>query len=310
MTWLTKLNQPWLHFLMLGIVFFKLQGVMLPEPKTVIGPLAEQRLDALQQQWFARAGRRPSAKQQVRMIGDELDRDLLFQRALELDLHLHDEIVYQKLIRDMRFLNMAEAKSDAQLFEQAVDMRLHLNDEVIKRRLIKEMQWRLLVANPPVMPTKAQITAEFSARKDQFRLPSRYSIEHIFVSRDRAAEAKSVIAKIQQQHLDAKAARHLSSAFISGYEFRRQTPNQLAKYFGASFVLNLPKAEAVAGRWSGPISSIYGLHYVWITAIEPERDAQLAEVEKQLRGDLQSTARSQALQRAIDSLRAEYEVRL
>ena len=308
MTWLAKLNKPCLHFLVLGLVFYQLQLAMFAEPKSVIGPLAEARLEALQQQWLSRAGQLPSAKQTIRMIADELDRDVLFHRALELGLHLHDNVVYQQLLRDMRFLNMAEGKTNAELFEQALDMRLHLNDEAIKRRLIKLMQQRLMLAVSLVMPTKAQILAEFSARKDSLRLPSRYSIEHIFFSRDR--ETKSVIAAIQQQRLDAKTARHLSSPFMSGYEFKRQTPSELAKYFGAQFVLMLEKSEIGGGQWDGPIASTYGLHYVWVTALEPARDAQLEEVERQLRRDLESRARSQALQSATASLRADYTVRL
>jgi len=310
MKWLAKLHKPWLQFLALGIVFFQIQLVMFPEPKIVIGPLAETRLQALQQQWFNRFKKQPSVSQKVKIITDELDRDMLFQHALASGLHLHDKIVYDQLIRDMHFLNMAQGKSNQQLFEEALDMRLHLNDEVIKRRLIEQVQQRLLLANPPAMPSKAQITAQFNTRKEQLRRPSRYSIEHIFLSRDRKAEATSVITKIQQQGMDAKSARHLSSPFMSGYGFRMQTPNELAKNFGANFVLNLRKANPIVGQWVGPIHSIYGLHVVWVTAIEPERDALLEEVEPQLRRELEANARHQALQDAIAALRDDYEVRL
>jgi hypothetical protein len=310
MKWLAKLNKSWLHFLVLGIIFFQFQTVMFPQPKTVIGPLAEKRLQVLQQQWFTRFGDQPSATQIAKMIADELDRDMLFQHALASDLHLHDKIVFDQLIRDMHFLNMAQGKSNDQMFEAALDMRLHLNDEVVKRRLIQEMQQRLLFESPPIMPSKARISEEFAARKDQFRRPSRYSIEHIFLSRDRESEATSVIAKIQQQGLNAKAARRLSSPFMSGYEFTKQTPNELAKNFGASFVLSLRKAGPVVGQWIGPINSIYGLHLVWVTEIEPERDALLEEAEPQLRRELEARARNQALQDAIAALRNDYEVRL
>lgn len=305
---LTRLNKPWLHFLVLGLVFYKLQGAMFPVPKTVIGPLKETRLEALQMQWFTRVGQQPSPSQKVKMIADELDRDLLFQRALELELHLYDKTVYQQLIRDMRFLGMAEEKTEDELFQQALAMRLHLGDEVVKRRLIQEMQQRLLADNPPDEATLDQIQAEFSARSEQFRLPARFSIAHIFFNQERESQVKSAIATIQQQVLDAKTARYLSSPFMSGYEFRGQTPEQLVRYFGAQFVSELAKAAPVAGQWIGPIRSIYGLHFVWITAIEPGRDAQFEEVETQVRRDLAAKARAQALQHAIDSLRAEYEV--
>ncbi|MFT6758056.1 MAG: hypothetical protein ACJA0M_001942 [Chitinophagales bacterium] len=305
---MARLNKPWLHFLVLGIVLYKLQGAMFPEPKTVIGPLEETRLEALQLQWFTRVGQQPSPSQKIKMITDELDRDLLFQRALDLELHLYDKTVYQQLIRDMRFLGMAEEKTEDELFQQAVAMRLHLGDEVVKRRLIQEMQRRLLFANPAVMPTKAQVLAEFSARKNQFRLPARYSIEHIFFNLDREAEVQSVIATIQQQQIDAGSAKRFSSPFMSGYKFHQQTPDQLVRLFGVQFVSTLINAGPIVGQPIGPIRSIYGMHYVWVTAIEPGRDAQLEEVEPQVRRDLEAKASKLALKNSITELRSKYEV--
>ena len=67
MTWLARLNKPWLHFIVLGIVLYKLQTMLFPEPKPVIGPLNEARVEALQQQWFASAGRFRSALKQRRL---------------------------------------------------------------------------------------------------------------------------------------------------------------------------------------------------------------------------------------------------
>ena len=305
---MARINKPWLHFLVLGIVLYKLQGAMFPEPKTVIGPLEETRLEALQLQWFTRAGQQPSPSQKAKMITDELDRDLLFKRALELELHLYDQTVYKQLIRDMRFLGMAEDKTEDELFQQALAMRLHLGDEVVKRRLIQEMQRRLLFVNPAIMPTKAQVLAEFTARKNEFRLPARYSIEHIFFNLDRDAETNSAIATIEQQQLDAESAKRFSSPFMSGYKFYQQTPDQLVRLFGVEFVSTLINAEPVVGQPIGPIRSIYGMHYVWVTAIALGRDAQLEEVEPQVRRDLKAKASRLALKNAIAALRSKYEV--
>jgi len=310
MKWTTRFNKPWLHFIVLGIVLFKAQGVIFPEPKAVIGPLTASRIEALQQQWFSRFGRQPSKAQKEKLIIDELDRDMLFQHALQLELHRHDKIVYDQLIRNMHFLNMAEGRNNSDLFKQALDMQLHLGDEVVKQRLIKKVQERLLLESPPAAPTEAQLRADFSDRIERFRLPARLSIEHLFFSREREAELESVIATIQQQNLDAKTARHLSSPFMSGYEFSGQSPEQLARHFGVQFVSALAQASPVAGQWLGPIRSLYGLHYVWVTAVEPGREAQFEEVQSQVRRDLEAKARAQALQNAIAVLRNDYEVKL
>jgi hypothetical protein len=104
---------------------------------------------------------------------------------------------------------------------------------------------------------------------------------------------------------------------LQGYQFVKQTPDQLARNFGDRFVMGLQKAlqesqsraESGDGRWLGPIRSVYGLHYVWLSRFEPARDAELKAVEQQLRVDLEYAAGKQALQCAIAALRLEFEFR-
>ena len=308
MRFLSRLNRPWIHFLVIGAALFWLQGQVFPEPRPVIGPLAQARIDGLQQQWFATVGRLPSDEQMARMIDVELDRDMLFQRGLELELHLYDTVVYQRLLRNMHFLGLAEGKSDRELYDEALDMRLHLGDEVIKRRIIQIVEQLLLAANPPAQPTAVEIEAEFQARREDLRRPARYSIEHLYFSREREAEVEEVAARIETQGLTAEQARSFSSPFLPGYVFLRQTPDQLARHFGAAFVKNLIDAGPRAGAWLGPVRSTYGLHYVFVSEIEPDRDATLDEVRSLLERDLSSRARNAALAEGIDKLRENYEV--
>jgi len=309
MSILTRLNRPWMHFIALGFALFWLQGKLFPEPLPVIGPISSARAEALQQQWLATAGRPPNAAQMERMIDSELERDLLFQHALAMELHLYDTVVYQRLLRNMQFLQLGEGKSDQELYEQALELRLHLGDEVVKRRLIQVMEQLLLAANPPAEPSEEELKAEFAARKEELRRAPRYSIEHLYFSREREPEVPGVVATITEQGLDVKQAREKSSPFLPGYRFVEQSPDQLARHFGAEFVSNLEKAGPQAGQWLGPIRSTYGLHYVFVSAVQPARDATLEEVRPQLMRDLQSRARSAALRESIARLRNRYEVR-
>jgi len=308
MKFLARLNRPWMHFIVLGGLLYYLQGVFFPEPKPVVGPLNEARLEALQQQWFASTGRMPSTGQRARMVAAELDRDMLFQRALELELYLYDTVVYQRLLRNMRFLQLADGKTDQQLYEQALDMRLHLGDEVVKRRLIQVMEQLMLAASPPRPVTEEALQAEFEKRREELRRPPRYSIEHLYFNRDREGEIDGVITTIREQGLTPRQAREMSSPFLPGYQFTRQSPDQLARHFGAAFVKNLQDTDPQPGTWRGPVRSTYGLHYVWVSEVEPDRDATLEEVRAQLQRDLESRARIQALKESVAALRENYEV--
>jgi len=310
MKFLTRLNKPWLHFIVLGALLYYLQGVFFPEPKPVVGPLNQARLEALQQQWFASTGRLPTPEQQARMVAAELDRDMLFQRAIQLELHLYDTVVYQRLLRNMRFLQLAEGKSDQALYEEALAMRLHLGDEVVKRRLIQVMEQLMLAANPPQSVAEAALLAEFDKRREELRRSARYSIEHLYFNRERESDIDTVVATIAEQNLSATQAREMSSPFLPGYRFKRQTPDQLARHFGAAFVKNLQEADPQPGSWRGPIRSTYGLHYVWVSDVEVDRDATLEEVRGQLLRDLESREKAAALQDSITTMRDSFEVRL
>ena len=126
MSWLVRVNKPWLHFIVLGVIFYQLQSALFPEPKLVIGPLSEARIAMLGKQWLTSTGRQPSTEQIAKYVAVELDRDMLLQRAIDLEFHLHDSIVFQRLVRNMKFIQLAKNKSDAELFHQAIEMRMHL----------------------------------------------------------------------------------------------------------------------------------------------------------------------------------------
>ena len=310
MNFLSRLKRPWVHFIVLGLLLFWLDSILFPPPKPIIGPLSEARLEILQQQWFASTGRLPSPAQQQRMVQSELDRGMLFQKALAMNVHLYDTVVYQRLLRNMGFLQLAEGKTEREQYEQALDMRLHLGDEVIKRRLIQIMEQLLLAASPPLASTEEDIKVSFEARMQELHRPPRYSIEHLYFNRQREGEVDEVISKIKQQNLMPSQARSMSSPLLPGYTFNSQTPDQLARHFGASFVRNFEQETPQVGHWLGPVRSTYGLHYVWVEAIEAERDATLDEVRGQLLRDLELQEKSKALASAIDNLRKDYEVKL
>ena len=308
MNFLSRLNRPWLHFIVLGSLLYYLQGVIFPRPKPVIGPLSEERVEALREQFFASTRRMPTEEQVARMVDAELDRDILFQRALALNLYRYDTVVYQRLLRNMRFLKLAEGKTDEELYRQALEMRLHLGDEVVKRRMIQVMEQLLLSANPPPRVTESMLAAEFEERREALRRPPRYSLEHLYFSREREADMQSAIDTITREELDAAAARELGAPFLPGYRFTRQSPDQLARHFGAAFVENLQATDPQPGAWSGPVRSTYGLHYVWVEDIEPAREAQLEEVRSLLQRDIEARLRAEALREATARLREQYEV--
>ena len=304
------LRRPGVHFLVLGLALFLLQAKLFPEPLPSVGPLAPAQVENLRRQWFSATGRMPSEAQLASMVSAELDREIMYREGLELRLYQFDPVVRQRLIRNMRFLGLDRDRTDDELFDEALRMELHLGDEVVKRRLIQVVEQMLLAGRPPVPPTADDIADAFSERVDELALPPRYTLVQVFLTRERADEAATLLESFRQSGIDPELALQSSSPFLPGYRFDRLSPDQLARQFGSAFVLNLQRAEPAAGQWVGPVASTYGTHLVWIEAVEPGRSPELGEVSDRLQRDLELQRRREALDAAVANLRQDYEVML
>jgi hypothetical protein len=302
------LRRPSLHFLVLGAALFALLRWLDPPPVPSVGPLPVSTVDNLKRQWFSTTGRMPQEEQLAGMIDAELDREILFREGLELEIYQFDPVVRQRLIRNMNFLQMAADKDEETLFREALRMDLHLGDEVVKRRLIQVMEQLLLARHPPLAPTDEDVVAAFNARREELRRPVRYSIDHVYFTRDRSDQLTSVSEQIRALPMTPAAAREFSSPFLPGYRFLSQSPQQLARNFGAAFVLDLQSQNPQVDSWVGPVESTYGYHLVWIEQLQLARDARLDEVRDQIIRDLKLERRRTALRDAVAGVRENYEV--
>jgi hypothetical protein len=242
------------------------------------------------------------------LIAAELDREMLYQEAVSRDYHLVDSVVKQRLIRNMRFLQLGEGENDEAVYQQALKLELHLGDEVVKRRLQQLMETVLLSSAVIEPPSEASIQALFESRREELRIPARYSFQHVYLPQQRMAEAQPLLDKLLANGFDPLQARQFSAPFLPGLSFRGHSPDQIARNFGAKFSTALVSLEPKTEQWMGPVPSVYGVHLVWIEEYVSDRDAELAEVRDRLVRDLEEENRRLVLAEQIDLLRSGYEV--
>ncbi len=300
-------SKPWLHFVLLGIILNDISGRIFPPSAPVIGPLSTERISTLQRQWMDVTRTVPTPLQLKSMIKSELDRDMMFHFALSKELHLHDPVVYQRLLRNMSFLDLSRGKPKEQVYKEAIDMRMHLGDEVIKRRMIQVVEQILVARNPPDPPSEKQISETFDGRKKEFQRPNKYTLQHLYFPQRKSSNLSSAMNVIKRENMTPEEARKLSFPFLPGYKFVRQSGEQLSRRFGYEFTKNLQALDLSPNKWFGPIGSTYGQHLVWIDEIELARDAVLSEVRSELVRDLERNAYKDALAAELDKLRMKYE---
>jgi hypothetical protein len=303
------LKKPWLHFLLLGVMLFVGGQWLFPEPKPVLGPPNPERLSAMVENYtrFAPDGVSPALLEQF--IDTELRDELLFREALDRDLQYRDAAVEQRIIRNMRFLDTSTGASDRELIQQGYALRLHLTDEVIRRRLVQIMERLIVATRPNPAPGAEAVAIRYQQELVSWREPARYTFSHVFLSTQRAAEMPALMAQVNTDSLSPDAARLLGAPFLSGYAFRRQSPEQMSRVFGAEFAEQVSATEVQAGAWIGPVTSVFGQHYVYIEAFEPSRTLELEEVSVRIERDLVREAEEQAVVDWVEGAMAGYEVR-
>ena len=302
------LKKPWLHFLVLGLCLFMAGRWAFPVPKPVLGPPNKARLQAMIENYgqFSRDEISPALLS--RFVDAELRDELLFREALQRDLQYRDAAIEQRIIRNMRFLDADTQADDATLVEQGYALRLPLTDEVIRRRLVQIME-RLIVASARIAPpTSDEIAARYQRDISIWLEPPLYSFSHVFLSVERVGEMPDLIAKVEADEMSSEQARALGAPFLSGYDFKLQSAEQMSRVFGAVFAEQLTALDPVPGDWVGPITSAFGQHYVFIAAVQPERTMPLEEVSLKIEGALVREAEERAVDDWVSNAFIGYEV--
>ena len=297
-----------LAFLVLGAIFYAVSQMLFPEPKPTVGPLAETRVQALVEEWQGLMGRKMTESELNGLLVAELDRDMLFMKALDLELHLVDPVIAQRLLRNVDFLGLYAEQSDAEKIQSALDMRMHLGDEVVKRRLIQLAEEWLLLSSPQPPISDQDVVDYYNDNQDQFWAPERYTFSHVFFPREREADMRELAAKLGTEIHDFDDALTYGAPFLPGYHFTRQTAEQLARQFGAGFVSNFLALPPSVGQWQAPIASTFGWHLVWLQDEEIGRTLTLDEARKNIVATLQRERRAKALDDAKFALRQDYEI--
>jgi len=265
------LNEPLLHFAVLGIGLFVLYRLVsgeadLPTDEIVVDT---QRVAALAEQ-FARTRQRPPTQNELEGL---------------VDTFVRDEVLYR----------------------EGVALGLDRDDPVIRNRVRLKME--VLSEGLGVEVTDPDLQAWLDANADRYTRPARYDVRQIFFDPEhRAGVDRDVEAALRElQRSEDTDWSALGDATLLPAALSGATESDIAAQFGAAY--SAAMAAAPRGRWFGPVASAYGLHIVHIDAREERRAAALNDVRDEVERDVRN-ARSEAVSQALyERLRTRYTVR-
>ena len=158
-----------------------------------------------------------------------------------------------------------EAIREQVLYREAVALGLDRDDVVIRRHLRQKYEFVTQDLAYDTEPDEATLRAFYEAQPDRYEQAARVSFSQILFSTDRRgaaaeADAKQALADLQTATVP-EAVDLLGDATSLPSGFEQMSAVEVEAIFGPDFAAALMRLEP--GRWSGPITSGYGLHLVW-----------------------------------------------
>lgn len=267
------LQEPLLHFLLLGLAIFGVYGVLGPDESPRSSIVVTEGIVNGQVESFSRTWLRPPTPQEV----DELIRE-----------YVREEVYYR----------------------EGMALGLDRDDTVIRRRLKQKLEFVAEAAGTATEPTDDELQAYLDRRPDDYRIDARVSFVHVFFSTERrgdgaARDASRLAAELGESSTAVDPAT-LGDPTMIERQFVDVPLRDVAAQFGDAFATRL--AELPRGQWQGPVESAYGVHVVRVSERTDGRAPELDEVRDVLRRDWLNERRIEANEDYYQSLLKRYSV--
>ena len=269
------LREPFLHFVLLGVLVFAVDAYLRQRSTDAGGGeivVTQGRIENLAA-LFARTWQRPPTAAELRGLVDEY----VLEEAL---------------------------------FREGVALGVDQGDTVIRRRVRQKMDFFVDDLVDPGETPEAELTAWLAEHPASYAQPARYSFRHVYLNADRrgdstVADAERLLAELRSSD-GASDPRELGDTTLLEYAYSDYRADTVESSFGQAFVEQL--AELPTGEWSGPVESAFGVHLVFVDATIPGRLPDLAEVRDAIERDWSYAQRQEASKLFHEQVVSRYDV--
>lgn len=261
---------------------------------------------------YTLANQRNAGQEEVRgLVERAVTEEILFREGIARGFEQGDRAIAWRLVQKMRYLGEDHGDDMGLLYQRALQMGLHLSDPVVRQILVEKV--RLVVGWAAPRPTDAELEAWYAQHGSEFGQAERVTLRHVFFDRGRrgaddARQAADEAARKAVGQGPEAAAALGGDPFVMGKRLAGQGPVDLEKFFGPAFakdVLTMP-----AGSWQGPVESAYGWHLVYVEQRFDPRVPALAEVRSRVEKSYENAVREARVDAYLAKVRPSYEVRI
>ena len=269
------LNEPLLHFLLLGLLLFLVYG-------------------------FLNSGTENREDYRIQISDADIERMVaVHQRNWGTK---PDSLTLQKLVAE-------EVKSEI-MYREALRLNLDHNDEIIRRRLRQKYEFLVKDISETREPGEEELRSFYHTNKALFKERKKLSFYQAFFSPDHRnnplAEALSVWEKVKNTIPKEEDLRKLGDDFHLPVYFGNKDKEAIMQQFGNSF------ANALFGQfqtgWIEPVESGYGIHLVYISAANEAELLSFEQVKSRVQSAWKDSLLLQHNEQLYRGLLREYEL--
>lgn len=259
------LREPLWVFIGIGVFLFWLDSQRVDDDLSI--EVTPSDVGRLTAQWQAQAGREPTDKELSGLIDQFIEEEVYYREALKYNLEANDTIIRRRLVQKLTFLTEDLATSAS--------------------------------------PTQEQLKAFFAERRDSYRIPQKYSFQHVYFSRDRREDATQDAAT-ELEALQGPEDRPVGDPFMLQSNFAERSSREIASTFGVKFAESLPTLKL--NQWSEPVQSAYGAHLVYLHAIDESYIPEFAAIANRVATDYATDVRQRANNALKNQLLEKYTI--
>ncbi len=283
-----------LHFFLIGGLLFGARAVFAPQ--AVVGPELTVTVPA---------------KATDAEVAAKVDEAILINEARRYGWDRSDPVVFDHLVRNMRFIEPESVDDAFTLYKRAIEMNMQAHDPIVRARLVYRAREALETVPDDELPTRDELERHRSTHPERFERERRVRIHHVFLSGSKRGESLSADAAAMRtavSELGDRAPKGLGDPLPGLRPEQLATPSRLASEYGADLAEVV--AEAATGVWRGPVPSVYGLHFVKVVGEEPAYVPPLDAISAEVRADMLREIRDELAQERMASLRRAYRVHI
>ena len=198
------------------------------------------------------------------------------------------------------------------LYRKALEMNLDKGDVIIRRRLAQKLDYLTQdIAASINKPSEADLKGFYQSNPLQYSSKITVSFKHIFIDPDKRnnggvmSSASSLLKKLEAMN-GAIETDSLGDRFPLKDYYNDQTRINVQRNFGQEFSRQLFLTPVK--KWTGPILSGYGTHLIYIYSIKAPELIPFEEVKGVLEEDWITLKKEEAELKYFNSLLSQYKI--